>query len=140
MLKASPYYRVSSSKEPETKLYQDVIRLKDVDYNSLLFRGPQSIQGAPGFMLEFNLKRLDFVITPAADVLSFPDIISRIRIRYTPLRRNHFFHGQAIPANDLISNLNRRKDLWHCLILLPFDHYNSGRRAIAMCCNTFMHA
>ena len=54
-----------------------VNRLADVDYNSLLFRAPRT-SGGPDLALEFNLKRLDFFIAPAADVLGFPDIISRI--------------------------------------------------------------
>jgi hypothetical protein len=54
-----------------------VNRLKDLNYNSLLFRAPRASK-RPWFQLELNLKRLDLVIAPGADVFSFPHIISGI--------------------------------------------------------------
>jgi hypothetical protein len=65
------------SRATERELSLGLIRLRDVDYNSLLFRAPEQ-PGSPCFMLELNLKRLDFFITSAAGVFSFPDIISGI--------------------------------------------------------------
>jgi len=45
---------------------------------SRLTRGPPEHPGGPGLMLEFDFKRLDFFIASAADVFSFPYIISGI--------------------------------------------------------------
>ena len=45
--------------------------------DSFIFRAPRTSRG-PGSMLEFNLKRLDLVIAPGADVFGFPHIISGI--------------------------------------------------------------
>ena len=48
-----------------------------VSLDSLLFRTPKASR-EPNFLLELNLKRLDLVITPGADVFGFPHIISGI--------------------------------------------------------------
>ena len=45
--------------------------------DSFIFRDPRASRG-PNFLLELNLKRLDLVIAPGADVFSFPHIISGI--------------------------------------------------------------
>jgi hypothetical protein len=45
--------------------------------HQFIFRAPRA-SGGPRLVLELNLKRLDLLIAPGADVFSFPHIISGI--------------------------------------------------------------
>ena len=67
-------------KNPKDKTL--ILALNGLDWTDNAIREFMSLDSlllrAPGLMLEFNLKGLDFFIAPAASVFSFPHIISGI--------------------------------------------------------------